>query len=141
MGKLKSAGKPFEISKWEVWEAYRGVKKNKGAPGVDGVTLEEFETDLQNNLYRPRKSALAAVERCRRRCWEKDWVIDLDIAKFFDSVRWDLIVKAVEAHTEARWVLLYVKRRCWRWSSRTSAGIRCRRCGGRRIRPASWRPS
>jgi retron-type reverse transcriptase len=52
MGKLKSAGKPFEISKWEVWEAYREVKKNKGAPGVDGVTLEEFETDLQNNLFK-----------------------------------------------------------------------------------------
>jgi group II intron reverse transcriptase/maturase len=175
MDTLKSAGKPFEISKWEVWEAYREVKKNKGAPGVDGVTIEEFEEDLQSNLYkiwnrmssgtyfpppvraveipkqhgggmrilgiptvgdriaqtvvarhlgarvdlkfhedsygyRPRKSALDAVERCRRRCWEKDWVIDLDIAKFFDSVRWDLIVKAVEVHTDARWVVLYVKR-------------------------------
>jgi Retron-type reverse transcriptase len=68
----------------------------------------EFHEDSYG--YRPRKSALDAVERCRRRCWEKDWVIDLDIAKFFDSVRWDLIVKAVEAHTEVRWVLLYVKR-------------------------------
>jgi hypothetical protein len=48
MDRLKSAGKSFEISKWEVWEAYREVKKNKGAPGVDGVTIEEFETDLQN---------------------------------------------------------------------------------------------
>ena len=39
-------------------------------------------------------------------------MIDLDIRKFFDSVRWDLIVKAVEAHTshETRWVVLYVKR-------------------------------
>jgi hypothetical protein len=33
MDKLKSAGKSFEISKWEVWEAYRQVKANKGAPG------------------------------------------------------------------------------------------------------------
>jgi RNA-directed DNA polymerase len=40
----------------------------------------------------------------------KDWVIDLDVQKFFDSVRWDLIVKAVEAHTDAPWVVLYVKR-------------------------------
>ena len=49
---------------------------------------------------------------CRERCWENNWVIDLDVAKFFDSVRWDLIVKAVEKHTdhETRWVVLYVKR-------------------------------
>ncbi len=37
-------------------------------------------------------------------------MVDLDIQKFFDSVRWDLVVKAVEAHTDAPWVLLYVKR-------------------------------
>jgi hypothetical protein len=37
-------------------------------------------------------------------------VIDLDVQKFFDSVRWDLLVKAVEAHTDAVWVVLYVKR-------------------------------
>ena len=41
--------------------------------------------------YRPRKGALDAVGRCRERCWEKDWVIDLDIRKFFDSVPWDLM--------------------------------------------------
>ena len=52
MDKLKSPGKPFEISKWEVWEAYRQVKANQGAPGVDGVTLDVFEADLRNNLYR-----------------------------------------------------------------------------------------
>ncbi|MFI7360511.1 group II intron reverse transcriptase/maturase [Streptomyces avidinii] len=60
--------------------------------------------------YRPGRSALDAVERCRERCWRRNWVIDLDIQKFFDSVRWDLIVKAVEAHTDAVWVILYVKR-------------------------------
>src|SRR5205807_180367 len=40
------------------------------------------------------------------------WVIDLDVAKFFDSVPWDLMVKAVEVNltTDQRWVLLYVKR-------------------------------
>ncbi len=39
-------------------------------------------------------------------------MIDLDIRRFFDSVPWDLIVKAVEAHTdhETRWIGLYVKR-------------------------------
>jgi group II intron reverse transcriptase/maturase len=60
--------------------------------------------------YRPGKSALDAVGKCRERCWKKDWVIDLDVQKFFDSVRWDLIVKAVEVHTDAPWVVLYVNR-------------------------------
>jgi RNA-directed DNA polymerase len=175
MGELKPPGKPFVISKWEVQEAYQKVKANKGAPGVDEVTLGDFESDLKNNLYkiwnrmssgsyfpppvkaveipkphgggtrvlgvpcvadriaqtvvaarlekavepvfhpdsygyRPGRSALDAVAACRKRCWKKDWVIDLDVEKFFDSVRWDLIVKAVEAHTSLPWVLLYVKR-------------------------------
>jgi RNA-directed DNA polymerase len=168
--------KPFQISKQLVWEAYRRVKANKGAAGVDGQSLGEFESDLRNNLYkiwnrmssgtyfpppvmaveipkasggtrilgvptvadrvaqtvaamaleartesifhedsygyRPRRGALDAVARCRQRCWEKDWVIDLDVQKFFDSVPWDLMVKAVEANitTSQKWVLLYVKR-------------------------------
>ncbi len=51
-----------------------------------------------------------AVERCRERCWKRDWVVEFDIAKFFDSVPWDLLVKAVEAHTDAVWVKLYVRR-------------------------------
>src|ERR1700726_1793992 len=58
----------------------------------------------------PGKSAHQAVAACRVRCWKNDWVIDLDVQKFFDEVPWDLVVRAVEAVTEARWVLLYVKR-------------------------------
>jgi RNA-directed DNA polymerase len=60
--------------------------------------------------YRPGRSALQAVERCRTRCWKKDWVLDLDVQKFFDSVDHSLMVKAVEANTDKRWVVLYVKR-------------------------------
>jgi RNA-directed DNA polymerase len=172
---LKSSGKPFEVSKRAVWEAWEKVKANKGAAGVDGVSIEEFGKDLKNNLYkvwnrmssgtyfppavraveipkshgggtrilgvptvadriaqtvvagvlearvepifhpdsygyRPERSALDAVGACRTRCWSNDWVIDLDIRKFFDSVPWDLIVKAVEANTDLPWVVLYVKR-------------------------------
>jgi retron-type reverse transcriptase len=44
--------KPFEISKWAVWEAYRRVKPNKGAAGVDEQSIQEFEQDLQGNLYK-----------------------------------------------------------------------------------------
>jgi len=146
---LKSSGKSFVISKWEVQEAWERVKANKGAPGVDGCSIEEFEKDLGNNLYRiwnrmssgsyfpppvraveipksdggtrvlgvptvadrvaqtvvarrlevkvepifhpdsygyrPGRSALDAVATCRRRCWNSDWVIDLDIRKFLDA--------------------------------------------------------
>ena len=60
--------------------------------------------------YRPRKSAHDALAKCRQRCWEGNWVVDLDIEKFFDSVDHDLVVKAVEANTDQKWVLLYVKR-------------------------------
>lgn len=52
MDKLKSPEKPFEISKWEVWEAFREVKRNQGAPGVDGQSIADFEADLKGNLYK-----------------------------------------------------------------------------------------
>jgi RNA-directed DNA polymerase len=44
--------KPYTISKQVVWEAYQKVKANKGAAGVDGQSIEAFETDLKNNLYK-----------------------------------------------------------------------------------------
>ena len=175
MDELKSPGKPFEISKRAVWEAWEKVKANKGAPGVDGCSIEEFEKDLKNNLYKiwnrmssgsyfpppvraveipkphggghqdPRGADRGGPDRadgggrgcwrrgssrssirtptatgrggrrwtrwrtCRERCWKTDWVIDLDIRKFFDSVPWDLMVKAVEANTDLPWVVLYVQ--------------------------------
>jgi len=177
VGKSGSVDKPFVISKQLVWEAYKQVKANKGAAGVDGQSIADFETNLQSNLYkiwnrmssgtyfpppvlaveipkahgggtrtlgvptvadrvaqtvaaltlrprtesifhddsygyRPRRGALDAVATCRRRCLAKAWVIDVDVAAFFDSVPWDLMVQAVAANvtTEQRWVLLYVKR-------------------------------
>lgn len=44
--------RPFNISKREVWLAYKRVKENHGAAGVDDQTIAEFEKDLSNNLYR-----------------------------------------------------------------------------------------
>lgn len=44
--------KPFCISKWEVWEAYKLVKANKGAAGVDGQSIAEFEENLKDNLFK-----------------------------------------------------------------------------------------
>jgi retron-type reverse transcriptase len=48
----KPRPKPFAISKQVVWEAYRRVKANQGAAGVDGQSLQAFEQDLRNNLYK-----------------------------------------------------------------------------------------
>ena len=47
--------------------------------------------------YRPGRSPVDAVRVCRERCFRKDWVVDLDIRAFFDSVSWDLMLKAVSA--------------------------------------------
>ena len=44
--------KSFEIDRQEVWQGYERVKANKGGSGVDGVTMTEFERDLEGNLYR-----------------------------------------------------------------------------------------
>ncbi|MCL4686421.1 group II intron reverse transcriptase/maturase [Myxococcota bacterium] len=166
--------KPFSISKRMVWAAFKAVRENKGAPGVDGQTIEEFEEDLGNNLYRiwnrlssgayfpppvlrveipkrdggvrklgiptvgdrvaqavvkmylepivertfhpdsygyrPGRSAHQAIEQARRRCWTHDWVLDLDIRSFFDSIDHALMLRAVKRFTDCRWVLLYVER-------------------------------
>ena len=48
--------------------------------------------------YRPGRSAHQALRVCRERCWRADWVLDLDIRSFFDSVPWELVLKAVAHH-------------------------------------------
>jgi RNA-directed DNA polymerase len=48
----KAKGKPFVISKRMVWQAWRQVRANQGAAGVDGESIAEFEADLQGNLFK-----------------------------------------------------------------------------------------
>ena len=166
--------KPFDIPKREVWLAFKKMKANQGAAGVDGQSIADFEADLTNNLYklwnrlssgsyfpqpvrrvnipkatggtrplgiptvadriaqevvrrylephldpmfhvdsygyRPGRSAIDAVRTARQRCWRYDWVLDIDIKAFFDSIPHKLLLKALRAHTQCRWVLLYVER-------------------------------
>ena len=47
-----SEAKPYDIPKQLVWDAYRWVKANGGAAGVDGESLTMFEKDLKGNLYK-----------------------------------------------------------------------------------------
>jgi RNA-directed DNA polymerase len=52
MTTTNATNKPFVIEKWRVYEAYKAVKSSKGAAGVDGQTIEQFEADLKRNLYK-----------------------------------------------------------------------------------------
>lgn len=47
-----SEAKPFDISKHAIWKAYQRVKENRGSAGIDGQTIEDFEKDLKNNLFK-----------------------------------------------------------------------------------------
>lgn len=170
-----SKTKPFDISKKTVWEAYKRVKESKGAAGVDGETIEDFERNLKKNLYkiwnrmssgtyfppairgveipkdhgkgvrmlgvptvadrvaqtvvkmyleplvepkfhtdsygyRPGKSQHQALTVARQRCWKYNWVLDLDISKFFDNLDHELVMDAVKKHTDCKWMLLYIER-------------------------------
>jgi RNA-directed DNA polymerase len=73
-------------------------------PAVERV----FHSDSYG--YRPRRSAHDALRACRQRCWRYDWVLDLDLKSFFDSLDHSLVLKAVAHHTSQRWILLYVQR-------------------------------
>jgi RNA-directed DNA polymerase len=168
--------KPFDIPRREVWEAFKKVKANQGAAGVDGQSVAAFEANLSGNLYklwnrmssgsyhppavrrvnipkgdsktetrplgiptvadrvaqevvkrylepilepifhedsygyRPGRSAIDAVRKARQRCWRYDWVLDVDVRSYFDSIDWELLLKAVRKHTDCSWVRLYIER-------------------------------
>ena len=166
--------KSFSISKAAVLEAFKCVKANRGAAGIDDQSIRDFEKNLKDNLYkiwnrmssgcyfppavkavvipkgsggkrvlgiptvadrvaqmvvklqiepeldrcfhndsygyRPGKSAHQALAVTRRRCWDYDWVIDLDVKGFFDNMDHDLTMKALRHHVSEKWILLYVER-------------------------------
>jgi RNA-directed DNA polymerase len=60
--------------------------------------------------YRPGRSAIDALRQTRQRCWQFDWVLDIDVQSYFDSIDWELLLKAVRHHTDCPWVLLYIER-------------------------------
>lgn len=80
------------------------IVKNRLEPVVDPIFLDN------SYGYRPKKSALQAVEACKISCWQKGWVVDLDIKGFFDNIDHDLLMRAVRKHTDCKWILLYIER-------------------------------
>ncbi|EAR22549.1 reverse transcriptase domain-containing protein [Nitrococcus mobilis] len=60
--------------------------------------------------YRPGRSAHDALAVTRKRCWERNWVLEYDIRGLFDNIDHDLLLKALRHHCDERWVLLYVER-------------------------------
>jgi len=170
---MKSS-KSYDIPKHLFVKAFKRVKANKGAPGVDGQSIEIFESNLENNLYklwnrmssgsyfpqavrlceipkgrtgtrtlgiptvrdrvaqmvvkqvleprleaifsensygyRPGRSAVEAVGQARGNCWDMNWVIDMDIKGFFDTIDHELMLKALRCHAKEKWIDLYVRR-------------------------------
>ena len=80
------------------------------------VVKEALEPDLEKHFhpdsygYRPGKSAHQALAQTRKRCWRIDWVLDLDIKSFFDTIDHDLLLRAVRHHTDETWMVLYIER-------------------------------
>ena len=58
-----------------------------------------------------------------------DWVVDLDVRAFFDSVPWDLMLRAVAQQTDQKWVLLYLER-CLKAPMQKDDGTRIERTKG-----------
>ncbi len=75
---------------------------------LEPILEEHFHPDSYG--YRPKKSAIEAIGVARQRCWRYDWVLDLDLKGFFDSIDHGLLMRAVRKHTDCKWVLLYIER-------------------------------
>ena len=61
MDELKASGKPFQITKLEVWDAWLKVKGNQGAPGADGQSIEAFEKAGRQELADKERAEREAV--------------------------------------------------------------------------------
>jgi len=167
------SAKPFEIPKRLVYNAWKRVAANKGAPGVDNESIQAYQKNLGGNLYklwnrmssgsyhpkpvkqvlipkgdgfrslgvptvadrtaqmavkmvleprlekifhpgsygyRPGVGAKGPVLQVRGNCWKYDWVLDMDIKAFFDSIDHELMMLAVEKHAPEKWIRIYIRR-------------------------------
>jgi RNA-directed DNA polymerase len=98
-----------------------GKKRLLGIPTIEDrvaqmVVRMSFEPKvepifLENSYgYRPNRSAIDAVGVTRERCFRNVWVLEFDIVGLFDNISHELLMKAVEKHTDSKWEKLYIKR-------------------------------
>lgn len=98
-----------------------GGKRPLGIPTVGDrvaqmVVVMTIEPEIEPHFhedsyaYRPKKSALDAVEKAKDRCYTFHWVLDLDIKGFFDNIDHELLIKALERHVKCKWAMMYIKR-------------------------------
>ncbi len=124
-GTKMSKTKRFSISRRLVSLAYQKVRSNKGAGGVDGVSMETFGESYKDHLYKlwnrmssgsylPPAVRLMEIPKkgggLRQRCWKLNWGLEIDIRGYFDNIPHDLLMKAVRKHCQVRWMLLYIER-------------------------------
>jgi RNA-directed DNA polymerase len=110
-----SAVREIEIPKKD------GTMRKLGIPTLrDRIAQEVVKKYMEQRIepifhnssygYRPLRSARQAIDEVKKNCKTTDWVIDLDISKFFDEISHELMLKAVEHVIEDKWVSMYVKR-------------------------------
>jgi len=164
----------YAITQDRVQTAWKRVKRNQGAAGIDGVSIEDFEKDVESNLYkiwnrmtsgsyfpppvriveipkssggkrklgiptvadriaqtvvkmelepalekifhcnsygyRPGRQQRDALSVARKRCWQYDWAVEIDIKGYFDNIDHELLMGLLSEHTKQKWILLYVQR-------------------------------
>ena len=111
---------PQEVKRIEIPKK-DGSKRKLGIPTMrDRIAQEVVKDYMEKRIdvkfhknsygYRPMKSSRDALMEVRKNVKERDWVVDIDISKFFDEIDHELMLKAVEAMMEEKWVRLYVKR-------------------------------
>jgi group II intron reverse transcriptase/maturase len=98
-----------------------GGKRKLGIPTVadrvaQAVIKRYLEPQIDKHFhknsfgYRPNRNAQQAIAQATQQCYKHSWVIDLDIKGFFDNLDHGLVMKAVQMHTEEKWVLMYIER-------------------------------
>jgi group II intron reverse transcriptase/maturase len=75
---------------------------------LEKILDKEFHEDSYG--YRPHKSAIDAVTVCRERCFRHEWLVEIDISKFFDNLDHEIVMDKVSKYTNDKLVMLYAKR-------------------------------
>jgi RNA-directed DNA polymerase len=98
-----------------------GSKRILGIPTLSDRVAQQVAKDVLEPVmeklfhvnsygYRPKVGAHEAIGVCRERCWQKPYVIDLDIKGFFDNIDHEEMLAIVSHYTQERWLLLYIER-------------------------------